>query len=340
MTRLYYLTIHKDEVIMNQSLFLKLINISSPILITGPSGTGKSQLALKIFNRSRIHRDQFLTIHLASLKEDLLESELFGHIKGSFTGATETKFGYFKNVGSGTLFLDEIGELSLESQKKLLYILEEKKFTPIGSTVALPFQGRLIMATNKNLKNMVKEGSFRADLFFRLNVFHLELDSINTNKEILLFELHKQFEGMKTQFHKEDLKLSSEVESLMINFTWKGNYRELKNCLEYLVVISDGPIIKKEDLPEWFLNELNPNQAITNNDFISHFPQDYSLAIENFEKWYLMAMFERFSGKVNETARILGISKTTLINKARKYQINTLQMRAEASILKNPSKAA
>ena len=325
---------------MNESLFLKLININSPILITGPSGTGKSQLAKKFFKKSKINRDQFLTIHLASLKEDLLESELFGHIKGSFTGAIETKFGYLKNVGCGTLFLDEIGELSLESQKKLLYLLEEKKFTPIGSTAALPFQGRLIMATNKDLKKMVQEGSFRADLFFRLNVFHIELDSINANKEKLEIEIHKQFEEMKERYQKEYLQLSSEVESLMLNFIWKGNYRELKNCLEYLVAITDGPLIKKEDFPGWFLSELSPKQAVTNKDFISHFPQDYNLAVENFERWYLLAMFERFSGKVNETARVLGISKTTLINKARKYQINTLQIRAEASILKNSLKAA
>lgn len=325
---------------MNQTLFSKIINISSPVLITGPSGTGKSQLAQKIFNKSKIHRDQFLTIHLASLKEDLLESELFGHTKGSFTGAIETKHGYFKNVGSGTLFLDEIGELSMESQKKLLYLLEEKKFTPIGSSFALPFQGRLIMATNRDLKKMVSEGTFRSDLFFRLNVFHLELDSINANKETLKIELHKQFERMKKQYQKEYLNLCPEVESLMLNYIWKGNFRELKNCLEYLVVISDSLIVKRDDLPQWFLNEINPKQATTSKDFISHFPQDYNLAIENFEKWYLLAMFERFSGRVNETARVLGISKTTLINKARKYHINTLQMRADATVLRKPLKAA
>lgn len=313
---------------MNSSLLSKLLNINSPILITGPTGSGKSQLAHKIFNRSRIHRDQFLTLHLASLKEDLLESELFGHKKGSFTGASENKSGYFKDVGSGTLFLDEIGELSLESQKKLLYLLEEKKFTPIGSTVAQNFQGRLIMATNKDLKAMVQSGTFREDLYFRLCVFHLELAPINANKERLFSELHKQFSRVKAQYHKEHLTLSSEVENLMLNFTWKGNYRELKNCLEYLVVISDGPIIVKEDLPKWFSAELNPQQASSSEGFISHFPQDFNLALESFEEWYLKAMFERFSGKVNETARVLGMSKTTLINKARKYGINTLQIRA------------
>ncbi|MDD4975205.1 MAG: sigma 54-interacting transcriptional regulator [Bacteriovorax sp.] len=325
---------------MKQSLISKIININSPILITGPSGTGKSQMAQKIFNRSRINREQFLVLHLASIKEDLLESELFGHRKGSFTGANENRLGYFQAVGKGTLFLDEIGELSLESQKKLLYVLEEKKFTPIGSTTALEFQGRLIMATNKDLRAMVKAGSFREDLFFRLSVFHLELDPINKNKEKLLIDLRHQFEGMKNLYQKNHLKLGKEIESLMLNATWRGNLRELKNCLEYMVVVSDGLELKKEDFPEWFMSELKPNQAQSENDFISHFPQDFNLALESFEEWYLKAMFERFSGKVNETARVLGMSKTTLINKAKKYQINTLQIRARASTPKEGPIAA
>lgn len=325
---------------MNQSLLSKIININSPILITGPTGSGKSQMAQKIFNRSRINRDQFVILHLASIKEDLLESELFGHKKGSFTGASENKLGYFQQVGKGTLFLDEIGELSLESQKKLLYLLEEKKFTPVGSTSALDFEGRLIMATNKDLRAMVKSGSFREDLFFRLSVFHLELEPIHKNKEKLLKSVHLQFESMKNRYQKNDLKLGDEVESFMMNADWKGNYRELKNCLEYMVVVSEGSVLKKEDFPDWFLEELKPNQAQSESDFISHFPEDFNRALESFEEWYLKAMFERFSGRVNETARVLGISKTTLINKARKYQINTLQMRATASLQKEAPKAA
>ncbi|MBC7539845.1 MAG: sigma-54-dependent Fis family transcriptional regulator [Bacteriovorax sp.] len=325
---------------MNLSQLSKIININSPILITGPSGTGKSQMAQKIFKRSRINRDQFLVLHLASIKEDLLESELFGHRKGSFTGASENKLGYFQEVGKGTLFLDEIGELSLESQKKLLYVLEEKKFTPIGSTAAFDFQGRLIVATNKDLKAMVAAGSFREDLFFRLSVFHLELDPIHKNKEILLSELRRQFEAMKILYQKNHLKLGVEIESLMLNAVWKGNFRELKNCLEYMVVVSDGLELKKEDFPEWFLSDLKPNQAQSEIDFISHFPQDFNQAIESFEEWYLKAMFERFEGRVNETSRLLGMSKTTLINKAKKYQINTLQIRARASAQKETRLAA
>lgn len=317
---------------LDQEKFKKIINVNAPILITGPSGTGKSQLAHKIFSHSKINRDKFLVLHLASIKDDLVEGELFGHKKGAFTGATENRIGYFQEVGTGTLFLDEVGELSLESQKKLLYILEEKKFTPVGSTIAHEFKGRLIVATNKNLKEMVVKGLFREDLYYRLNVFHLELDSISADKEKLRSEIHILFGNMKNFYNKNHLRLNSEVENLLVNCEWPGNYRELKNCLEYMVVMSEGLVVKMEDLPKCFLQKLNLNQASGEVDFIANFPQNYNLAIEKFEEWYFRAMLNHFAGKVNFTARKLGVSKTTLINKARKYQINTLKIRAEQDV--------
>ena len=325
---------------MNQSLLTKIININTPILITGPSGTGKSQMAQKIFNRSRINRDKFLVLHLASVKEDLLESELFGHKKGAFTGANENKLGYFQETGLGTLFLDEIGELSLESQKKLLYVLEEKKFTPVGSTLAIPFLGRIIMATNKDLAKMVQVGHFREDLYFRLNIFNLEIEEIGKNKEKLLMEIREQFQKMKTHYKKYNLMMGHEIEDMMVKKKWKGNFRELKNCLEYMVVVSDDVELKKQDFPSSFIGEFNPGKAQNEKDFITNFPEDYSLAIKEFEEWYLREMLNRFSGGVNKTARVLGISKTTLINKAKKYEINTLQIRADALLKNQGLKAA
>lgn len=315
---------------MNQKLFRKLINISSPILITGPSGTGKSKTARHLFDLSSIHKEKFLTVHLASLKEELLESELFGHRKGAFTGAADNKNGYFLEVGKGTLFLDEIGELSLEAQKKLLYLLEEKKFTPVGATSALSFQGRLIMATNKDLKEMVERGTFREDLYFRLSVFQLQLQPIAEDPKKLQAHIQSVFEEKKSAYKKAFLALDNDLRQVLLGAPWKGNFRELNHCLEYIVAMSESQVAGKDDLPPWFSVEDALEASSGEKRFVSHFPEDYNRALEHFEALYLRAKLEKFQGRVNETARLLGISKTTLISKAKKYGIDTLSLRAEA----------
>lgn len=304
-----------------QNQFLKFANISSPLLITGPTGSGKSVMAKKIFEHSSIHRSQFLTLHLASLKEELIESELFGHKKGAFTGASEASSGYLKAVGDGTLFLDEIGELSLSAQKKLLYLLEEKKFNPIGSTQSLDFSARVIMATNKNLLELVKKGEFRSDLFYRINIFHLELPGISQNKEELKKCIHTLFLEMKKRYQKPFIRLSEEVEAELLNRSWKGNFRELKNVLEYATAFCEGAWVKLSHLPA-FIVEAEFEQGEMD------WGESYSNALEKFEAWYLQKMLEKYQGRVNFSAEKLGISKATLIAKAKKYQINTMKMRS------------
>lgn len=325
---------------MSQKLFKKLINISSPILITGETGTGKSRAARRLFELSDMAKEKFLTIHLASLKEELLESELFGHKKGTFTGATENKSGYLQDVGKGTLFLDEIGELSLEAQKKLLYVLEEKKYTPVGSTVALSFEGRLIMATNKNLRELVLAGKFREDLYYRLNVFTLELTPLSKCKEKLNREIQKTFEAKKLEYGRTTLKMTQELHLCLMESPWKGNYRELKNCLEYVVAMSESQLATPEALPTWFSEGQKLSDSMSEAGFVSHFPENFNEALEHFESWYLKAKLSKYEGRVNETARLLGISKTTLISKAKKYGIDTLGLRAHASRAKSLKLAA
>lgn len=325
---------------MNNSLFKKFINISSPVLITGQTGTGKSRAARRLYDLSDIHKEKFLTIHLASLKEDLLESELFGHRKGAFTGAVENKTGYLGETGKGTLFLDEIGELSLEAQKKLLYLLEEKKFTPVGATTSMNFEGRLIMATNKNLKAMVEEGKFREDLYFRLSIFQIELAPLSSDKTKLQRAIEKQFELQKQQYKRPQLQMAPELLQKLILAPWKGNYRELKNCLEYMVAMSESTVLETSSLPIWFSETNDLTDIVTEKNCISHFPGDYTQALEQFEALYLKSNLTRYQGRVNETARLLGISKSTLISKAKKYGIDTLSLRAEAGRQKSLKIAA
>ena len=305
-----------------QDQFLKFANISSPLLITGPTGCGKSVLAKKMFEHSRIHRSRFLTLHLASIKDELIESELFGYKKGAFTGAIEASNGYLKAVGDGTLFLDEIGELSLSAQKKLLYLLEEKKFNPIGSTQSVDFIGRVIMATNKNLLELVKKGEFRRDLYYRINVFHLELSEISRNKEELKKCIHDLFLEMKKRYHKPFLFLSPEVEIELLNRSWSGNYRELKNVLEYATALCEEARVRISHLPaSQGPSEMNLNQEAL--DWGESYPQ----ALEKFEAWYLQKMLEKYQGRVNFSAEKLGLSKATLIAHAKKHQTNTMKMR-------------
>lgn len=317
---------------MNQRLLQKFINLSAPLLITGETGTGKSFLAKKIFESSRIYKEKFITAHLASLKEDLLESELYGFKRGAFTGAIDAKNGYLRDVGNGTLFLDEIGELSLDAQKKLLYLLEEKKFTPLGSTQSQDFCGRIIMATNKDLKSLVDQGLFREDLYYRVAVFKLELPTLRESPELLSQSIEELLTKLKTTYQRPHSYLSEEAQSFLLKNRWKGNFRELKNVLEYAVVMSEERQIKLSDFPQNApAAEILPK--IQEKDFIEGFPLDFNQSLELFEKMYLEAILEKNGGKVNDTARRLGMSKTTLIQKAKKYQINTLKMRSDASIL-------
>jgi two-component system NtrC family response regulator len=309
--------------------YKKFINISSPLLLRGETGTGKSHLAQIIFNESHLFQERFLTVHLASLKEDLLESELFGHRRGAFTGAVEAKSGYLQDVGKGTLFLDEIGELSLEAQKKLLYLLEEKKFTPIGSTQAIPFQGRIIMATNKNLEQMVKEKTFREDLYFRMSVFQIELKPLALDLEKLNQLVDKLFLQLRQDLNRPHTMISEELRQHLLSKSWKGNVRELKNTLEYALVLGEKRLLQISDLPECKTIEAHTNKPLA--PLTDFFEEDYTATMEKFEKLYFQQIFDRYQGKVNLTARKLGISKTTLIAKAKRYGINTLRIRAQAS---------
>ncbi len=315
---------------MIESQVKKFLNIKQPILITGETGTGKSFLAQQIFNESKINKSRFITMHLASIKEELIESELFGHVKGSFSGAVENRSGYLADVGEGTLFLDEIGELSLDSQKKLLYLLEEKKFTPIGSSVPQCFKGRIILATNKNLETLVARSQFREDLYYRIKTFEIKIPKLNSDRHKVEKLIESLWDSLKKEHCQPYATISEEAKAHLINRTWKGNTRELKHNLEYALLLSEKNVIQLSDFPP-SPEELEPSATISHTDFFKTLSDDYNESLELFEKMYLKSRFEKFEGRVNQTARILGISKTTLINKARKYQINTLKLRAEAS---------
>lgn len=305
----------------------KLFSVSAPILLCGETGTGKSRLARLIHSESPWAQRKFLAVQLSSLSENLIESELFGHCKGSFTGAINDKKGYCESVENGTLFLDEIGELSLDAQKKLLFLLEEKRFTPLGSCQDKPFRGRIIAATNKNLEQMVEQGKFREDLFFRLRVFTYTLPALRDQQEIIL----KLADTFLTDFCKAQNKpvaiIDNEAKKLLENYEWPGNIRELKNAMEFCSYCSLNTITIN-DFPSW-VRKTSQNISSENNLKLGQLPLDYHQALESFEKSYFHYIARHFQGKINHTSRELNMSKSTLIAKFRKYGVNIWQIRAE-----------
>ena len=227
---------------------IKVAPTESTVLVTGESGTGKELVARAIHTHSLRRSQPFVAIDCTTLAESLLESELFGHVKGSFTGATQTKRGLFEVAEGGTLFLDEIGNISMATQAKLLRVLQERVVTPIGGTVPIDIDIRLIAATNSNLKEMVKHGTFREDLFFRLNIIPIELPALRERKGDLMLLASQFLQRFAEENGKEIRGFSPEVIELLQNYHFPGNVRELENIIERAVVLSQSDLINRKDL--------------------------------------------------------------------------------------------
>ncbi|HUU30153.1 MAG TPA: sigma-54 dependent transcriptional regulator [archaeon] len=278
----------------------------STILIYGNSGTGKELFAKYIYRKSARRNSPFITVNCGALPETLLESELFGHIKGSFTGAISNKDGLFKVASGGTIFLDEVGETSLSFQVKLLRVLQEREITPVGSTEPVKVNVRVIAATNKDLEAEVETGRFRRDLYYRLNVIPIGVPSLNERKEDipLLIDYFLERNGERTD-HKK--RFSKAALDRLLSYHWPGNVRELENIIERLSVIGPADTITEEDLPE---NIKNPSVE----PFISDQPKA-TPTLEAVETAYISWVIEQVGGSKKEAAKILGIDPSTLYRK-------------------------
>jgi DNA-binding NtrC family response regulator len=229
---------------------VKAANLSdSSVLITGATGTGKSYLARLIHQESQRAKSKFLSINLATLSENLLESELFGHEKGAFTGADTRRIGKLELCHGGTVLLDEIGELSLRLQTKLLDFIQYKKIVPVGSTREIELNVRIIAATNKNLEEEVKKGNFREDLFHRLNVFHVHLKSLAGQTQKIIELANKFLQNRNQETGKQILGFSNETLECLKNYHWSGNIRELQNAIEFAHAVEETKVIEVSSLP-------------------------------------------------------------------------------------------
>jgi len=276
---------------------------TATVLIIGETGTGKEVIARAIHHQSQRRNKPFIATSCAALPESLLESELFGHEKGSFTGAVERKKGKFEAGDRGTLFLDEIGEINANTQVHLLRVLEEKMITRVGGNEEIAVDVRVISATNRNLRTMVKQGKFREDLYYRLNVVTIDLPLLKDRKEDIL-PLAEHFLKKYTEENNKSIKkFSPEVVKFMLNYSWPGNVRELENMIERGVILSKKSSINLDELPQ---------------DIIHPTPVE-GKTVEAVERNHIINVLEETKGNISKAAKILGIRRMTLYNKLKKY---------------------
>lgn len=315
------------------NIVYKLSRVDTSVLIRGESGTGKELVARAIHYNSARKDHKLVPINCTTIPETLFESELFGHEKGAFTGADQRQIGKFQFADGGTIFLDEIGELPLSMQVKLLRVLQERKFSPVGSHREVDMDVRMIAATNRNLEEMIKKATFREDLFYRLNVIPIYLPPLRSRKE----EIEKLVTHFITKFNllhrTKILGVTPQASNILLRHQWPGNIRELENVIEHCFVIENTDRLTAESLPPYLLGRdaetpmLAPQMQDLSDDGVggpvslnSEF-LDYTLHKERFEKEFIVNALKRFKGKINQTALHAKIPKKTLLRKLQKYGI-------------------
>jgi two-component system response regulator HydG len=299
--------------------FLELLKLAehvapteSTVLIQGESGTGKEVVARYIHNLSSRADGPFLSINCGALPENLLESELFGHVKGSFTGAVRDKQGLFAAARGGSFFLDEVGEMPPSLQVKLLRVLQEREAIPVGATEAIPVDVRIIAATNRDLEEEIRRGNFRSDLFYRLNVIALNLPPLRDRRDDLLLLLEAFLQNMAQEAGTEPKALSSEALDAVMVYEWPGNVRELENALEHAVVLSRGNLIEAAALPER-ITRRRKEPLVAERSYRNP-------TLEVIERAYIMWVLQAEGGNKTRAAEVLGIDPSTLYRKLSRYE--------------------
>jgi len=281
---------------------------NATVLIAGETGTGKELVARAIHSQSYRKDKPFVAVSCAALPESLLESELFGHEKGSFTGAHAQRRGKFEVANRGTLFLDEIGEMSANIQVHLLRVLEEKEFTRVGGNELIKVDVRVVSATNKDMKTAIANGQFREDLYYRLNVVTIELPPMRERKEDIPLLAQHFLKKFAVENQKEITGFSPEATDFLLNYEWPGNVRELENAIERAVTLARNSSIQLADLPQE--NLLLVRSAPPGKD------------LEEVEKNHIIRVLKETQGNYSQAARLLGISRMTLYNKTKAYGLN------------------
>lgn len=284
---------------------------SAAVLITGESGTGKELVAKAIHQNSKRNQKAYIPVNCAAIPASLLESELFGHEKGAFTGAIARKEGCFELADNGTLFLDEIGEMDADLQSKLLRVLEDGRFRRLGGTQEIQVDVRIITATNRDLEEAVEEGIFREDLYYRLNVFSIKLPALRERNEDISLLIQSFIEEFNVKNDRSIKGISKDALRTLKNYSFPGNVRELKNVIERAVIVSTNDVIEPEDLPESLTSKAQKAPSVSFN---------LGITLEEVEKQLLFHTINYVDGNKTKAAKMLDISLKTLHNKLNRYK--------------------
>ncbi len=293
------------------SILKQIASTTATVLVVGESGTGKELIARAIHYNGPRKNNPFVVLNSAAISESLLESELFGHEKGAFTGALHQRKGKFEYANNGSLFLDEIGDMPLTTQAKLLRLIEDGRIVRIGSNESVKIDVRIIAATNKDLGELVKEGKFREDLYFRFNVICLRLPPLRERQEDIFLLMDTFIKEFSKKNGKNIKDISPEARKILFRYDWPGNVRELRNCIESMIVFNQNGVLDMDDMPEHIYKSNRP--ALTGPVF------PVGVTLDEMEKELMKNTLAYVGGNRGETAKILGIGERTLYRKLEKY---------------------
>ncbi len=297
------------------ALARRLAAVNTTVLITGESGVGKGLLARTLHEEGARYKQPFVTVNCGAIPENLIESELFGYVAGAFTGSRSGgKRGYFEAAQNGTIFLDEISELPLNLQVKLLQVIQERQITPVGAVDPIPVDVRIISATNRNLAELVSEGKFREDLYYRLNVVPLEVPPLRERREDIVPLLRLNLAKYNRQLG-ENKSFGSDAIAILLNYPWPGNIRELQNIVERLIITTSSDVISGEDIFIFIRQAAEANTGPASDTSLA-------AALDKAEKDILRQALENY-GSTRAIARVLGISQPTVVRKLKKHGLHT-----------------
>lgn len=297
----------------------KVANSDSTIMVTGDSGTGKELVAKAIHNLSVRKSNELVSVNCGAIPSELLESELFGHVRGAFTGAISDRKGRFELADQGSIFLDEIGDMPLLLQVKLLRVLQNREIERVGGRGVIPIDVRIITATHRNLEAAVTDGNFREDLFYRLNVIPIKIPALKERREDIPLLISYFLSRFISADGRNNIELDDEVLEALINYSWPGNVRELENVIERLVILKGGNIVRLGDLPAKFLDEKN-STADPYSDLIA-LPDsglDLKATLSDIENSLILQALSATDGNKNRASKLLSMNRTTLIEKMKK----------------------